>query len=81
MTIASADALSRHLKPLCPRDNHVMKYYQISEGSGPDLTIRSDHIETQTLDTGEINSVEHVCHTCEIGCRLVVLKGILDSSR
>jgi len=26
MTIASADVLSRHLKPLCPRDNHVMKY-------------------------------------------------------
>ncbi len=26
MTIASADVLSGHLKPLCPRDNHVMKY-------------------------------------------------------
>lgn len=26
MTIASADILSSHLKPLCPRDNHVMKY-------------------------------------------------------
>ena len=25
MTIAS-DVLSGHLKPLCPRDNHVMKY-------------------------------------------------------
>jgi hypothetical protein len=26
MTIASADVLSGHLKPLRPRDNHVMKY-------------------------------------------------------
>ena len=26
MTIASADVLSSHLKPLCSRDNHVMKY-------------------------------------------------------
>ncbi len=26
MTIASADVLSRHLRPLCSRDNHVMKY-------------------------------------------------------
>lgn len=26
MTIASADAMSSHLKPLCSRDNHVMKY-------------------------------------------------------
>jgi hypothetical protein len=26
MTIASPDVLSGHLKPLCPRDNHVMKY-------------------------------------------------------
>jgi len=26
MTIASSDALSSHLKPLCPRDNHVMTY-------------------------------------------------------
>jgi hypothetical protein len=26
MTIASVDVLSGHLKPLCPRDNHVMKY-------------------------------------------------------
>jgi hypothetical protein len=26
MTIVSADILSIHLKPLCPRDNHVMKF-------------------------------------------------------
>jgi len=26
MKIASADVLDRHLKPLCSRDNHVMKY-------------------------------------------------------
>jgi hypothetical protein len=26
MTIASADVLSSHLRPLCSRDNHVMKY-------------------------------------------------------
>ena len=26
MTIVSADVLSIHLKPLCSRDNHVMKY-------------------------------------------------------
>ena len=26
MTIASADVLSSHLKPLCPRDNHGMSY-------------------------------------------------------
>src|SRR2546429_10010880 len=26
MTVTSADVLSRHLKPLCSRDNHVMKY-------------------------------------------------------
>jgi hypothetical protein len=26
MTIASGDFLSGHLKPLCPRDNHVMKH-------------------------------------------------------
>jgi len=26
MSTVSADILSRHLKPLCPRDNHVMKY-------------------------------------------------------
>ena len=26
MTIASADVLSGHLKPLCPRDNHIMKH-------------------------------------------------------
>lgn len=26
MTIASADVLSNHLRPLCSRDNHVMKY-------------------------------------------------------
>jgi hypothetical protein len=26
MTIVSADVLSGHLKPLCPRDNHVMNY-------------------------------------------------------
>ena len=26
MIITSADVLSRHLKPLCSRDNHVMKY-------------------------------------------------------
>lgn len=26
MTIVSADVLSTHLKPLCSRDNHVMKY-------------------------------------------------------
>ena len=26
MMIASADVLSSHLKPLCSRDNHVMKY-------------------------------------------------------
>jgi hypothetical protein len=26
MTTTSADVLSRYLKPLCPRDNHVMKY-------------------------------------------------------
>ncbi len=26
MTIASADVLSGHLKSLCHRDNHVMKY-------------------------------------------------------
>ena len=26
MTIASANTLGRRLKPLCPRDNHVMKY-------------------------------------------------------
>jgi hypothetical protein len=26
MTVTSADVLSGHLKPLCSRDNHVMKY-------------------------------------------------------
>jgi hypothetical protein len=26
MTIASVDVLSSHLRPLCSRDNHVMKY-------------------------------------------------------
>src|SRR5438874_13362234 len=26
MIVASVDVLSRHLKPLCSRDNHVMKY-------------------------------------------------------
>jgi hypothetical protein len=26
MIVTSADVLSRHLKPLCSRDNHVMKY-------------------------------------------------------
>ncbi len=26
MMIPSADVLGRHLKPLCPRDNHIMKY-------------------------------------------------------
>ncbi len=26
MTIASADILNSHLKPLCSRDNHIMKY-------------------------------------------------------
>lgn len=26
MTTASADVLSRHLRPLCSRDNHLMKY-------------------------------------------------------
>jgi hypothetical protein len=26
MTTASADVLSSHLKPLCPRENHAMKY-------------------------------------------------------
>src|SRR5260370_36963251 len=26
MTTASADVLSSHLRPLCSRDNHVMKY-------------------------------------------------------
>ena len=26
MTIASAEVLSSHLRPLCTRDNHVMKY-------------------------------------------------------
>jgi hypothetical protein len=26
MTIGSADVLSSHLRPLCSRDNHVMKY-------------------------------------------------------
>jgi hypothetical protein len=26
MKISVADVLSRHLKPLCSRDNHVMKY-------------------------------------------------------
>jgi len=26
MTITSADVMSNHLKPLCSRDNHVMKY-------------------------------------------------------
>ena len=26
MTIASADLMSCHLRPLCSRDNHVMKY-------------------------------------------------------
>ena len=26
MKISRADVLSRHLKPLCPRDNHQMKY-------------------------------------------------------
>jgi hypothetical protein len=26
MTIVSADVLSNHLRPLCSRDNHVMKY-------------------------------------------------------
>ena len=26
MTIVSADVLSSHLRPLCSRDNHVMKY-------------------------------------------------------
>src|SRR5437879_6992881 len=26
MTFASADILGRHLRPLCSRDNHAMKY-------------------------------------------------------
>ena len=26
MTISSVHVLSSHLKPLCPRDNHAMKY-------------------------------------------------------
>jgi hypothetical protein len=26
MTTASADVMSRHLQPLCPRDSHVMTY-------------------------------------------------------
>jgi len=26
MKIVSADVLSSHLRPLCPRDNHIMKY-------------------------------------------------------
>src|SRR5213082_3155465 len=26
MIVASVDVLSRHLQPLCSRDNHVMKY-------------------------------------------------------
>ena len=26
MVVVRADVLSRHLKPLCPRDNHVLKY-------------------------------------------------------
>lgn len=38
MTIASADILSGHLKPLCPRDNHVMKY-----GSGGSRANTGDH--------------------------------------
>jgi len=26
MSVQAADVLSHHLKPLCPRDNHVMKF-------------------------------------------------------
>jgi hypothetical protein len=31
MTATSVDVLNRHLSPLCPRDNHIMKY----ESHGP----------------------------------------------
>ena len=33
MTFASADILGRHLRPLCSRDNHAMKYESIGSSS------------------------------------------------
>ena len=41
MTIASADVLSGHLKPLRPRDNHVMKYNLVDQGLIPETTPRT----------------------------------------
>lgn len=36
MTVASADVLSPHLKPLCPRDNHLMKFESGHARSNPE---------------------------------------------
>jgi hypothetical protein len=36
MTASSADVLSSHLKPLCSRDNHVMKYESKGSWSNAD---------------------------------------------
>jgi hypothetical protein len=47
MTIDSADVLSSHLKPLCPRDNHVMKYE--SGGSRANTGDHASHVYPMCL--------------------------------
>src|SRR5260370_14904286 len=68
MTIASADVLSGHLKPLCPRDNHVMKYE--SRGS--------------RANTGDHASYHCVCSGCSVRFNSTdgyyILMGILRHS-
>ena len=48
MTIASAHVLSGHLKPLCPRDNHVMRYESASSRANTDREqdFRPDFVAT-----------------------------------
>jgi len=46
-----------------------------------DLTIRSDYVETEPLDSREIEAIEHVRHAPDVACRLVLSRGILGSSR